>query len=184
MTTDSIDAIAELFAGPALQSYLGEAVTLAEHMLQAAVLAETAGAPDSLVAAALLHDVGHVLAGTESGDHHADLGAEWLARWFGQEVAAPVRLHVQAKRYLCSIEPGYQENLSDASRASLLVQGGPMSAEEVRAFERHPHASAAVQVRRWDEAAKDPAASTPSIEHFRPVLLRLLAQPPSSRTER
>jgi gamma-butyrobetaine dioxygenase len=175
MTTHGVDVIIELFAGPALQASLGEAVTLAEHMLQAAGLAEAAGAPDSLVAAALLHDIGHVLMGTGSGDRHADIGAEWLARWFGQEVTAPVRLHVQAKRYLCSIEPGYQERLSDASRASLLAQGGPMSAEEVRAFERLPHAAAAVQVRRWDEAAKDPTASTPSIEQFRPVLVRLMA---------
>ena len=177
MITETVDTIAELFAGPALLSYLGEAVTLAQHMLQAAALAEAAGAPDSLVAAALLHDVGHVLAGVDSGDHHADLGAEWLSQWFGTDVTAPVRLHVQAKRYLCSTEPGYQEALSDASRTSLRVQGGPMDPEEVRAFERLPHAPAAVAVRRWDEAAKDPAALTPSIEHFRPVLSRLLTSP-------
>ncbi|WP_042220443.1 2-trimethylaminoethylphosphonate dioxygenase [Kutzneria albida] len=165
-------ALSALFAGAGAQDYLGEEVTQAEHMLQAAARAEAAGAPDHLVAAALLHDIGHVL--PETGQHHDEAGAAWLARWFGQEVTEPVRLHVAAKRYLCAVEPDYFGRLSAASVHTLSLQGGPMTAEQAGEFAAGPYAADAVAVRRWDEAAKDPALASPPLEHFLPVLRRIL----------
>lgn len=179
--SEGVDAIAELFANEGAGEYLGESVTQAEHMLQAGMLAETAGAPSALVAAALLHDVGH-FHGTVTGrdlmrgvdNHHSGTGADWLGQWFGPEVCEPVRLHVAAKRYLCAVEPTYLAQLSSASVHTLQVQGGPMHADEVAAFEAGGFAEQAVTLRRWDEAAKDPNANTPSFDHFRPLLESLV----------
>jgi gamma-butyrobetaine dioxygenase len=175
-----IEQLAALFASQAGQAYFGEAVSVAVHMLQAGALAEAAGAPDALVAAALLHDVGHARGAPSDDDDHAtdhrheETGADWLARWFPPAVTEPVRLHVAAKRYLCAAEPGYVQGLSPASVRSLALQGGPMRPDEARAFERSPYAQAAIAVRRWDEAAKDPHAPTPTFDHFRPLLDHLL----------
>jgi gamma-butyrobetaine dioxygenase len=163
-----IDAIAELFAGPGARDYLGEAVTIGEHMRQAAALAEAAGAPAPLVAAALLHDVGHLR--RESDARHGSGGARWLARWFGAAVTEPVRLHVAAKRYLCAAEPGYLALLSPESVRTLALQGGPMTPEQAAAFEAVPHARDAVAVRRWDDEAKDPAITPPAFASFVPLL--------------
>ncbi|MER5811274.1 phosphonate degradation HD-domain oxygenase [Streptomyces sp. NPDC002033] len=177
-----LDLLAGLFEGEGSAEYFGEEVTQAEHMLQAGALAEAAGAPDHLVAAALLHDIGH-FHGTVTGrdlmedgldNRHSHTGADWLARWFGPEVTEPVRLHVAAKRYLCTAEPGYFGLLSEASVHTLRVQGGPMDPEQVRAFEALPGAADAVAVRRWDERAKDPLMDPPDFAHFRPLLERLL----------
>jgi gamma-butyrobetaine dioxygenase len=182
MPTDSpIRVIEELFASEGAADYLGEAVTQATHMLQAAALAEQAGAPPALVAAALLHDVGH-FTGTVNGrdlmrgtdNWHSEQGANWLAQWFGPDVTEPVRLHVAAKRYLCAVEPGYFERLSPASVYTLGVQGGPMAGDELAAFEANPFAKDACQVRRWDDDAKDPDAPAPRFGHFVPVLAGLL----------
>jgi gamma-butyrobetaine dioxygenase len=178
---DPVEVIAELFASEGAAGYLGESVTQAVHMLQAAALAEHDGADDALIAAALLHDVGH-FAGIGTGhdlvnatdNRHAETGAAWLSRWFGEEVTEPVRLHVDAKRYLCASVPGYTASLSAASAHTLGVQGGPMrGTAELARFEVNPYAAAACRVRRWDDAAKDPEAPTPSFEHFRPILQRL-----------
>jgi gamma-butyrobetaine dioxygenase len=191
-----VDLIEELFESEGMREYLGEPVTLIQHMLQAATLAQADGAPDAMIAAALLHDVGHVRAIARDArpeatqevtrvatpratreltrdamlDRHADGGADWLAHWFPPSVTEPVRLHVAAKRYLCAVEADYAARLSEASTRSLAAQGGPMSAAEVEEFEASPYASAAVAVRRWDEAAKDPDARTLPFAHFRPVL--------------
>ena len=97
---------------------------------------------------------------------HEELGAKWLAERFGPEVSEPVRLHVAAKRYLCAVEPDYFGKLSPDSVRSLGLQGGPMSADEIEAFRRHPQHKEAVQLRRYDEAAKDPRATTPDFDHF------------------
>ncbi|MCX5195193.1 HD domain-containing protein [Streptomyces sp. NBC_00249] len=181
-----LDLLAALFEGEGSAEYLGEAVTQAGHMLQAGALAEAAGAPAHLVAAALLHDIGH-FHGTVTGrdlmeggvdNRHSHTGADWLARWFGPEVTEPVRLHVAAKRYLCAAEPGYFDLLSEASVHTLRVQGGPMTPEQVRAFEALAGAADAVAVRRWDERAKDPEADTPDFGHFRPLLAGLLRAEP------
>jgi gamma-butyrobetaine dioxygenase len=180
-----IDRIAELFAGEGVRSYLGEDVSIAVHMLQAGALAERAGAADALVAAALLHDVGHFEAiGRRLTDaqeleaidfRHQDSGADWLAQWFPTEVTEPVRLHVMAKRYLCAVEAGYLAQLSPASVHTLSLQGGPLTVAEVQKFESLPHAQAAVSVRRWDDQAKDPRVATPPFDHFRQLLRSCLA---------
>jgi gamma-butyrobetaine dioxygenase len=199
-----VDHIEELFRSEGAQDYLGEPVTVSTHLLQAAALAEAAGAPAPLVAAALLHDVGHLPlrfhtdgsgrarsgqegsaaepggqmpGGQMPGGHdnrHGDRGAAWLSAWFPANVTEPVRLHVAAKRYLCVVELSYVARLSQASRDSLSAQGGPMNDAEAREFEALPYAGAAVEVRRWDDQAKDPLANPPGFEHFRPLLESLL----------
>ena len=185
---DPIQMIADLFAGEGASDYLGEPVTQASHMLQAAALAEGAGAGPELVAAALLHDVGH-FTGAVSGhelmsggrdNRHSDAGADWLAQWFGEEVTEPVRLHVAAKRYLCAVEPGYLAALSPASAYTLGVQGGPMGVAERAEFEANPQAGAALRLRRWDDAAKDPAASPPAFGYYKSMLRRLLRPRPAA----
>ncbi|MEU8511362.1 phosphonate degradation HD-domain oxygenase [Kitasatospora sp. NPDC048722] len=179
--TAALDAIAELFAGEGAGEYLGEAVTMAEHMLQAAAAAEAAGAAPQLVAAALLHDVGHFQGALRGRDlmqgqdsRHGDSGADWLAQWFGPEVTEPVRLHVAAKRYLCAVEPGYRERLSEASEYTLMVQGGPMDDAQAAAFAALPGAADAVAVRRWDDQAKAAGAAAPDFEHYRTLLASLM----------
>ncbi|GAA1404013.1 hypothetical protein GCM10009639_49530 [Kitasatospora putterlickiae] len=177
----ALDELEALFAGEGAGEYLGEAVTMAEHMLQAGALAEAAGAAPHLVAAALLHDVGHFQGALHGRDlmhgqdnRHSDTGADWLARWFGPEVTGPVRLHVAAKRYLCAVEPDYRARLSEASEYTLRVQGGPMSEQDAAAFAAHPGARDAVAVRRWDEQAKEAGAPVPDFAHFRPLLTSLM----------
>ncbi len=179
---DFIDTIADIFTRRGAEAYLGEAVTVAEHMLQAATLARAASAPDALVAAALLHDIGHFTSafGTYSPDdtidrHHDAAGAAMLARHFPTRVAETVSLHVAAKRYLCAVEPGYRDALSTASQHSLTLQGGPMTPAGIDAFRRLPCYRDAVQVRRWDDAAKVAGAPTPGFHAFRPMLARMVA---------
>jgi gamma-butyrobetaine dioxygenase len=170
---DPVQRLRELFASRGGAEYLGEAVSLASHMLQAGALAEAAGASEHMVAAAVLHDVGHLVAPTsqDRDAHHEVAGANWLAQLgFPAAVTEPVRLHVAAKRYLCAVEPAYAEVLSVASRRSLALQGGPMTPREAEAFAHLEHATGAVQVRRWDEAAKDPAAMPPAFDHFGQLL--------------
>jgi len=169
---EPLSAIAELFAGPGARDYLGEAVTIGEHMRQAGALAEAARAAAPLVAAALLHDIGHLRRETDA--RHGAGGARWLSRWFGPAVTEPVRLHVAAKRYLCATEPGYFGLLSPESVRTLARQGGPMTPEQAAAFEALAHARDAVAVRRWDDQAKDPAVTPPEFSHFAALLRNLL----------
>ncbi len=164
----AVEIIRELFAGPGAQAYLGEPVTIGAHMRQAGALAEAAGADRPLVAAALLHDIGHLRQETDA--RHGEAGARWLSQWFGEAVTEPVRLHVAAKRYLCAVEPGYFGLLSAESVRTLSRQGGPMTAEEAAAFEALSQAQRAVAVRRWDDEAKDPAVTPPSFSHFAELL--------------
>jgi len=166
------EIIGELFAGPGAREYLGEPVSIGTHMLQAGALAEAAGAEPQLVAAALLHDIGHLRG--EPDNRHGPAGARWLSRWFGEAVTEPVRLHVAAKRYLCAAEPGYFELLSAESVRTLALQGGPMTPGEQAAFEALPHARDAVAVRRWDDAAKAPAVTPLGFAHFAPLLAALV----------
>jgi [1-hydroxy-2-(trimethylamino)ethyl]phosphonate dioxygenase len=180
--SDSIvDEIVRLFQTRGDAAYVGEAVSQTEHALQSARLAETEGAGDSLVVAALLHDVGHILHDlpqdvAEQGidDCHEEVGRTWLEAHFGPEVSEPVRLHVAAKRYLCASAPGYHAGLSTASQRSLELQGGPMSADEVARFTAHPHQEAAVRLRHWDDLAKVPGLAVPGLEHYRTRLAAAL----------
>lgn len=165
--------IGRLFDERGGSMYGGEGVTQLEHALQAATLAETSGADSATIVAALLHDIGHLLhnlpddapdAGID--DVHERLAYEWLRQYFPPEVAEPVRMHVDAKRYLCGVEPAYQQTLSPPSVQSLMLQGGPYTPAESREFEQNSHFSAAVQVRRWDDLAKVPGFETSSLDHF------------------
>ncbi len=161
-----------------------EDVNALEHALQCAHLAELAGASDALVAAALLHDIGHFEVDDTAGirdnigddidDRHEDRAARWLHPIFGAAVAEPVRLHVSAKRCLVAIDPHYAECLSPASVHSLALQGGAMTREEAAAFQAQPHADDALQLRRWDESAKLAGRLTPPLAHYLGVLANLL----------
>lgn len=169
--------IQQLFRERGSAAYLGETVSQLEHALQAAQAAERDEASPALVAAALLHDVGHLLHGlgddaADRGldDRHEDLGQRFLARHFPPEVSEPVRLHVAAKRYLCAAEAGYRDCLSPASQQSLRLQGGPFRADEAEAFRAGPHAEAAVALRRWDDEAKVSGLLTPPLEHYLAVV--------------
>jgi gamma-butyrobetaine dioxygenase len=168
----AVEAIGALLAGPDARDQMGEPVPIGEHMLQAGALAEAAGAQGTLVVAALLHDIGHLLG--EDEDRHGEAGALWLSQWFGEAVTEPVRLHVAAKRYLCAVDAGCYGLLSAESVRTLSLQGGPMSAAETAAFAALPHARDAVAVRRWDDQAKDPAVTPPRFAHFVPLLEALV----------
>lgn len=178
-----IDQIFDLINNHGGELYFGEQVTEKEHALQCAYLAEQAGAPPNLVAGALLHDIGHLLhgLGEDVAEHgidakHEDVGALWLEGYFPAEVVDCVRLHVDAKRYLTAVQPGYLEGLSVASTESLMLQGGPFTEEEVKEFEAtEPNYLAALQVRRWDDEAKVVGLAVPPVEHYRPVLESVLA---------
>lgn len=168
-----IDEIIDLFQRHGDNAYHGEAISQTEHALQAAALAEQQGAPDTLVVAALLHDIGHLLDGQDEDmatrgldGHHEEAGCAWLARHFSPSVTEPIRLHVAAKRYLCAVEPGYLGSLSAASRLSFAVQGGPMTAEEVAKFESNPLHEDAVRLRHWDDTAKVPGLKVPGLDSY------------------
>jgi phosphonate degradation associated HDIG domain protein len=169
----AIEEIITLFRQRGDSQYGGEAVTQLEHALQAATFAEREGAPPALIAAALIHDVGHLLHdlpddAPDQGvdDHHETLAAAWLAQRFCPPVVAPVAMHVAAKRYLCAVDAKYLGQLSQPSMQSLTLQGGPMTPQEVKRFETRPCFQDAVRLRRWDDAAKVISMTTPDLEHF------------------
>ena len=162
-----------IFTGRATRRYGLSAVNQLQHALQAAAQAEADECTPATVLASLLHDVGHMIhdlgddpAARGIDDVHEELGARWLAERFGADVVEPVRLHVAAKRYLCATEPDYFGKLSPDSVRSLELQGGPMSEGEVAAFRALPYSAEAVRLRRYDEQAKDPRATTPDFDHY------------------
>lgn len=165
------------------EEYLGEPVTMAQHMLQGATIAEENGMDEDIIVAALLHDVGHFTSefGTYHPDdtedrHHEDAGAEVLAPFFPSVVTDCVKYHVAAKRYLCATKPEYFNRLSAASVHTLELQGGPMSASEVAAFEANPNLPKIIQVRYLDEAGKRADMETPDFWHFAPMVQRIVDQ--------
>jgi phosphonate degradation associated HDIG domain protein len=181
MTDPRLERIADLLTLKAEGQYGLSAINQRQHALQAAWLAEKTGCSDSQIVACLLHDIGHMvhdlgenLAEAGVDDLHEARGYECLSAWFGPEVTEPVRLHVAAKRYLCAAEADYFSKLSRDSVLSLTLQGGPMSAQEVAAFDAIPQSAAAVQLRRFDEQAKVRNLETPSIQHFLPYVARCL----------
>ena len=156
-----------------------EDVTQLEHAVQAAMLARNAGEPSEVIAAALLHDVGHFLMYQKArhdqpdGDDlkHESVGANWLAKYFVDAVSEPVRFHVPAKRYLCATRPGYWDDLSEGSRISLRKQGGPMSRKEQESFESQPAHQVAIRLREYDDQAKVVGMKIDPIDSFTQELL-------------
>ena len=184
----SLDDIEQLFAAHGASQYSGEAVTQLQHALQTAWLAEQAGADDELVTASLLHDLGHLL--NDQGetpslrgidDTHQYFALPFLRGLFSERVLNPIKLHVDAKRYLCHVDPGYWAALSADSKRSLTLQGGIYSAEACAAFMRQPGASDAVVLRQWDDRAKDASIQTPSLAHFLQRAGRCALPPVSAR---
>ena len=169
----TIEEIEGVFALKGRDQYSGEPVTQIEHALQSAALAEADGASDALVTAALLHDLGHMLhdiPGTPSlrgfDDVHQFRALPFLRGTFDNPVLDPIRLHVDAKRYLCAVRPHYYDALSDDSKRSLMLQGGTFTPAKAQAFISQPGAEDAVRLRLWDDAAKTPGVETPSLAHF------------------
>jgi len=175
-----IDRLEALFQQRGAEAYLGEPVTISQHMLQCAALAMAENASEALVAAALLHDIGHIAGpgGEYRPDdtedrHHDEGGAAVLEGHFPPLVIEAVRLHVAAKRYLCATDLSYFAKLSPASRHSLELQGGPFDEAGVDDFESMPFHREAVRVRRWDDSGKVEGVTVPSFADLRPLLERV-----------
>ncbi len=167
------DEILAIYRARGAAAYFGEHVSMTEHALQAAHFARADGAPQTLIVAALLHDIGHLIEPAPEAieDWTADArhevsGARWLAQRFGAEISEPVRLHVPAKRYLCRTEAGYFARLSSASVHTLQLQGGPMSAHEAAQFEGERFYKEAVAIRRWDDQGKIAGLVTASLDDY------------------
>lgn len=166
-----------------------ESIPLLDHALQCAQLAEWAHAEPPLVAAALLHDLGHALSQAALDEVGAAADDLTLAREpeqsylallgqaFGEEVTEPVRLHDQAKRYLVSVDARYAEALTPQALHRLALQGGPMGLDERRRFEADPHADAAIRLRLWDDLAKHPGKATPPLAYYLDLLAELIDTP-------
>jgi len=173
----SLEEITNLLTQKGTAMYGREAVSQLEHALQCATLAESAGATNEIITACLLHDLGHLI--HNLGEQAADEGIDdrheyraipYLRHLFTESVTEPIRLHVDAKRYLCFIDKEYWASLSSASKKSLELQGGIFSSVEAEAFINQPHAQEAVQLRIWDDQAKVPEKMTSNLAHFTPIL--------------
>ncbi|SAL58402.1 phosphohydrolase [Caballeronia cordobensis] len=169
----SLDDIRQLFDRHGSIAYSGEPVTQLQHALQSATLAEAAGASRELVVAALLHDLGHLLnlqgaTPSERGidDLHQYYALPFLRPLFSDAVLEPIRLHVDAKRCLCAIDPSYYARLSADSVRSLQLQGGIFGDDAAQAFLSKPYAQDAIALRRWDDEAKEAHRVTPDLPYF------------------
>jgi len=181
-----VEEIVDLYARKGGASY-GEGVSMTEHGLQAAQLAEQEEQGAPMIVAALLHDIGHLLhdfpediADQGIDSQHESLASAWLSQYFPKEVSEPVRLHVAAKRFLCATLPGYFADLSPASVQSLELQGGQMSADESKAFMAEPFMGPALRLRRWDDLAKVAGLKTPDFAHYKPAIAAVLKYDPIS----
>lgn len=182
LTSENIvDFIGGIFERRGGEEYLGEPVTMAEHMLQGATIAEQNGQSEEIIVGALLHDIGHFTSefGTYHPDdtedrHHEDAGAEVLEQFFPSVITDCVRFHVAAKRYLCATKPEYYKRLSTASAHTLELQGGPMNEDEVAEFAANPNLKEIIAVRYLDEAGKRDDMETPDYWHFAPMVQRMV----------
>ena len=160
--------------------YGNEDVTQLEHALQCAELTEQNNFPKEIITAALLHDIGHLLYDGEDPVHegkdgyHENLGADYLSEYFGEAVTLPIRAHVDSKRYLSAVEKEYYELLSEASKKSLEVQGGPFTKEQADEFIQKPFMKQAVEIRRFDDQAKILNKKTPDLSHFKQYVVQSL----------
>jgi len=162
------------------EDYIGEPVSQIEHMCQCAQLAEAGGFDEEVVLAAFFHDIGHLLehvmpAGQMDGYgvmDHEKLGAEYLLqKGFSEKIAKLVASHVSAKRYLTYKYPEYFNQLSEASKRTLEFQGGVMTDDQAAAFESDPLHPLYIQLRRWDEQAKETGKPLPPLEHYKQLMI-------------
>lgn len=177
-TLEPVDNIVRLFLERGHATY-DHNVSELQHALQCARFAETNGEPAHLVAATLVHDLGHLLQPSPHGmhladpdhdGHHEEIGAQWLARHFPPALVDPVRLHVTAKRYLCTVDAAYAATLSDSAKQRMLLQGGPLDVDELTAFENEPCFEEAVRLRRYDDLGNVPMMQTPGLSYYRAAL--------------
>ncbi len=176
-----VDFIGSIFEKRGDEEYLGEPVTMGQHMLQGATMAEQSREPDEIIIGTLLHDIGHFTSefGTFSMEdtedrYHEDAGAAVLEEFFPKVITDCCRHHVAAKRYLCATDPEYFQKLSTASIHSLNLQGGPMSEAELKDFEKNPNLKKILKVRLYDDAGKIPDMVTPSFWHFAPLVQKMV----------
>ena len=176
-----VDFIGSIFEKRGDEEYLGEPVTMGQHMLQGATMAEQSKEPDEIIIGTLLHDIGHFTSefGTFSMEdtedrYHEDAGAAVLEQFFPKVITDCCRHHVAAKRYLCATDPEYFQKLSTASIHSLNLQGGPMSEAELKDFEKNPNLKKILKVRLYDDAGKIPDMITPSFWHFAPLVQKMV----------
>ena len=179
--TNIVDFIGSIFEKRGDEEYLGEPVTMGQHMLQGATMAEKSREPDEIIIGTLLHDIGHFTSefGTFSMEdtedrYHEDAGAAVLEQFFPKIITDCCRHHVAAKRYLCATDPEYFQKLSTASIHSLNLQGGPMSEAEINDFEKNPNLKKILKVRLYDDAGKIPDMITPSFWHFAPLVQKMV----------
>ena len=179
--TNIVDFIGSIFEKRGDEEYLGEPVTMGQHMLQGATMAEKSREPDEIIIGTLLHDIGHFTSefGTFSMEdtedrYHEDAGAAVLEEFFPKVITDCCRHHVAAKRYLCATDPEYFQKLSTASVHSLNLQGGPMSEAELKDFEKNPNLKKILKVRLYDDAGKIPDMITPSFWHFAPLVQKMV----------
>ena len=164
------------------QSFYDEAVTQLEHALQCAALATQNDASPTLITSALLHDIGHFILDEHNADvvflntdlNHEEIGAQYLEPFFPKTITTPIRLHVPAKRYLCTTDATYYDGLSEASKMSLKLQGGVMSDVEQDGFEQIPYFRDALTLRRWDDMAKVKGLETVGLETYRDIVQQCL----------
>ena len=174
MENQILQIIEETFNRRGREKYGTEPVTQLQHALQCANLAEQNQAPKTLIAAAFLHDFGHIMheealptdATQNYDDRHEEKAYDWLLTHFGPAVADPVKFHVMAKRYLCTNDKSYLDKLSPTSQKSFIDQGGFMNEDELEAFKSEAHFDDAVRLRIWDDLAKDSDGITPPMMHF------------------
>lgn len=180
------DELTAIYDGRATGRYGLSHINQLAHAVQSGYHARAQGLAASVVVAALLHDIGHMVhtlgdhpAALGVDDRHEAIGADWLTRYFGPEVTEPIRLHVAAKRYLCTVEQHYFDKLSRDSVESLLLQGGRMTEDEVSAFKQETYWQDAVALRRIDEVAKDPQGPMPKFGEFASEILQSSHAPSS-----
>lgn len=175
----TVSEIISLLSVQGRAQYGMEAVSQLEHALQCAFLAERANETPDTIVAALLHDLGHLLAAQKDGqvehdtsrdDLHQYVALPFLRRVFSDAVLEPIRLHVDAKRYLCAVEPAYWPALSPASKHSLEQQGGIYAPDQAAAFLAQPYAEEAIRLRRYDDFAKVAELEVPDLAYFEPYL--------------
>jgi len=156
--------------------YIGEKVTMTEHMIQSAMLAEKNKSSSSLICASLLHDYGHFildnpdkLVNQKEDGKHEDVAYRYLKKYFKKNVVEPIKIHVKAKRYLARNQK-YYRILSQASKVSLHLQGGVMNEEESEKFEKEKFFDDAIKLRKFDEAAKKTGIKMKNINDYKNLL--------------